>query len=304
VGQRFIRLGLNPDIGKHITAVVQVVVDDSFKANTVVFRSLRQRIQNQVTVQHLALNFKCGVHLGNLIRKSLVLSIPGFWSTVVRLGHLFSLCRFRRLFIQTMRSVIAANFAWVPVASLPANSVACNLNARNALNLWSDEPGDKPSKRFLDLMALLVLISILITTWQKMFERINLRTCRTFFGFIDVCEILTSPTVTILRSSWLFSLMFTTFFCNNWVHAPRTWTTVTYRSIKLHIFVYRAAPPAASPLPKLCKKHSKCSNDVSTQAMTRHCCTGLNTQSPPTISCRMLVSECISGSFSVSLCND
>ena len=162
MGHRFLSLGLNPDVGKHITAVVQIVVDDSFKANAVVFRSLRRRILNQATVQHLALNLKCAMHLGNLVRKNLALSVPGYWSTVVRLGHLFDLCRFRRLFIQTMRSVVAASFAWVPVASLPADSSTCNLNSRNALHLWTDEPGDKVSKRFRDLMVLLVLLLILI----------------------------------------------------------------------------------------------------------------------------------------------
>ena len=162
MGHRFLSLGLNPDVGKHITAVVQIVVDDSFKANAVVFRSLRRRILNQATVQHLALNLKCAMHLGNLVRKNLALSVPGYWSTVVRLGHLFDLGRFRRLFIQTMRSVVAASFAWVPVASLPADSSTCNLNSRNALHLWTDEPGDKVSKRFRDLMVLLVLFLILI----------------------------------------------------------------------------------------------------------------------------------------------
>lgn len=157
MGQRFLNLGLNPDATEHIPAIVQVIIDDSFKANTVVFRAIRQRIQNQPVVKHLALNFKCSIHLANLVRKSLMLSVPGHWSTVVRLGHLFSVSRFRRLFMQTMRSILAASFTWVPVAVLPPDACSWSFKAKDSLRLWSDRAGDRPSKRFLDLMALLVL---------------------------------------------------------------------------------------------------------------------------------------------------
>lgn len=157
MGQRFLNLGLNPDAAQHIPAIVQVIVDDSFKANAVVFRAIRQRIQNQPVVKHLALNFKCSIHLANLVRKWLTLSVPGHWSTIVRLGHLFSVSRFRRLFTQTMRSVLAASFSWVPVAVLPPDACSWSIKARNSLRLWSDKAGDRPSKRFLELMALLVL---------------------------------------------------------------------------------------------------------------------------------------------------
>jgi hypothetical protein len=154
VGHRFLNLGLNPQVDQCIPLVVQCVCDDSFRANAVVFREIRKKVQEQAEVRHLALNMKCSIHLGNLIRKSLVLSIPGYWSTVVRLGHLFQLSRFRRRFKAAMNYVVETSFQWIPVFEFP-NEITTWTNSRaDALNLWTDEPGSKPSKRFLDLMAL------------------------------------------------------------------------------------------------------------------------------------------------------
>jgi hypothetical protein len=156
VGKRFVNLGLNPSLGDGVASTVQCVCDDSFRANAVVFREIRKRVVAQTDCRHMAINFKCNIHLGNLIRKSLVLAIPGYWTTVVRLGHLFELSRFRQQFSKTMSSIIAASFNWVPVASFSTDMKTWYNQSLTALDLWKDEPGQKSSKRYNDLMALIV----------------------------------------------------------------------------------------------------------------------------------------------------
>jgi hypothetical protein len=158
VGQRFVNLGLNAAVDTKIPIIVECLIDDSFKANSLVFKEIRRRIVAQDKVRHLALNVKCQIHLCNLIRKTLVLSTPGYWSSVVRLGHLFEVARFRRLFSLAMNGVIEANFCYIPVFALPSQASMWNCQARSKLNLWSDDPGSKPSKRYLELMSLLANI--------------------------------------------------------------------------------------------------------------------------------------------------
>jgi hypothetical protein len=155
VGERFLRLGLNPAAAQAIPVIVQCVTDDSFRANAVVFREIRGMISAQQSPRHLALNMKCAIHLGNLIRKSLVLSINGYWTTVVRLGHLFELSRFRRSFVEAMRSVIQSSFSWVPVFALPAGMPSWSNQTLELLGLWADEPGSKVTNRYSKLMNLI-----------------------------------------------------------------------------------------------------------------------------------------------------
>lgn len=173
VGQRFLNLGLNPSLGNGVACTVQCVCDDSFRANAVVFREIRKRVVAQTDCRHMAINLKCNVHLGNLIRKSLVLAIPGYWTTVVRLGHLFELSRFRQQFAKMMSTIIAASFNWVPVASLSIEMKNWYNQSLTALDLWKDEPGQKASKRYIDMMALIVpclkikdISSLLVTFYQ------------------------------------------------------------------------------------------------------------------------------------------
>ena len=139
---------------QEVPLFIQSICDDSFRANAVVFRQIRQRIQSQSEIRHVALNTKCGIHLGNLIRKSLVLSVPGFWSTVVRLGHLFEVSRFRTRFKASMKMVLESCFEWVPVQQLPPESKNWAMQKMTLLSLWNDDPGARPSKRFLDLLRL------------------------------------------------------------------------------------------------------------------------------------------------------
>lgn len=156
VGQRFLNLGFNPTAAESIPVIVQCITDDSFRANAVVFREIRRMVCVQQSPRHLAINLKCAIHLGNLIRKSLVLSINGYWTTVVRLGHLFELSKFRKSFVEAMRSVIQSSFSWVPVFALPAGMSSWSNQTLDLLGLWSDEPGSKASKRYSNLMSLIV----------------------------------------------------------------------------------------------------------------------------------------------------
>ena len=77
----------------------EVMIGDALKANDSAWKleeSLLATRRAGGEPRILGLRMKCLVHQLNLIRKPAVLSLPAYWTTLVRLGHLFESFSFRK----------------------------------------------------------------------------------------------------------------------------------------------------------------------------------------------------------------
>eukprot|EP00438_Fugacium_kawagutii_P035643 Skav208359 [mRNA] locus=scaffold1964:342073:343149:+ [translate_table: standard] len=89
----------------------EVLVGDALKANQASWRVERAMLQNhreQSDGRLLGINLKCIVHTLNLVRKPMALSIPGYWSTLVRFSHLMESYSFRTGFTAALLRVLQA----------------------------------------------------------------------------------------------------------------------------------------------------------------------------------------------------
>ena len=100
MGHMMMSCGLRPsDLASgNDTIKTEVLVGDALKANVAAWRVERATLLDRAAGQILGLHVKCLVHQVNLVRKPLVLSIPGFWANLVRLGHMFEQYSFRKAF--------------------------------------------------------------------------------------------------------------------------------------------------------------------------------------------------------------
>ena len=67
----------------------------------------------------LAMHVTCNIHKLSLVRKPLVLSVPHYWSSLVRLAHLFEARSFKQRFREALASTIIESFRRVEVQQLP-----------------------------------------------------------------------------------------------------------------------------------------------------------------------------------------
>ena len=135
---------MDPRCCDKIPFSVLILCDDSLRANTVVFNELRRLIGEQENVKHAVLNFKCGLHSVSLTRRPIALSIPNYWTTLVRLGHLFESGSYRFDFCKAMDEVIETSFRRVPVDSLPAKHQDWKDQRANVLNINRELSGKCP----------------------------------------------------------------------------------------------------------------------------------------------------------------
>ena len=87
----------------------QVMVGDSLKTNDAIFKHEQQALAKQDMKRRLAIRVRCQLHQLCLVRRPLVLSVARFWTTMVRLGHLFEQYSFKKqlalALIQILRAV-------------------------------------------------------------------------------------------------------------------------------------------------------------------------------------------------------
>lgn len=127
VSYRFCMLGMASQLLRRVAIQGVCVCMDALATNQAVLKRLRLQIQ-----QHHAergcqeqifpmLAVLCEIHGLALARKSLVSSLPGFWSSVVRLAHLFEVGNFRLQFRRCLVAVIVQSYKYIPVPELPPN---------------------------------------------------------------------------------------------------------------------------------------------------------------------------------------
>lgn len=76
----------------------QAMIGDALKTNDAVFKREREIVarHNQSSNGRLAIRLKCQLHQLCLVRRPIVMSTNRFWTTLVRLGHLFEQWSFRK----------------------------------------------------------------------------------------------------------------------------------------------------------------------------------------------------------------
>lgn len=97
------------DLVKAAQWKTQVFVGDAVPTNMAVFqieRDIIQRVRESGERRVLALHFKCFLHQVNLVRKPAALTCEGFWTSLVRLAHLFEGHSFKRQFAFALLQVL------------------------------------------------------------------------------------------------------------------------------------------------------------------------------------------------------
>lgn len=92
------------------------------------------------------LQVKCLIHQVCLTRKTLALGFGGYWSTLVRLGHLFESHSFRRKFYLGIAKLITDNFEYILLQELPPSITAWKMTKINELRMFSDSGSSANSR--------------------------------------------------------------------------------------------------------------------------------------------------------------
>ena len=125
VGQLLSRFGVKTPKARFRT---YIFIGDSLRANNSAFRRESARLAKQRQeaseagqdcLPHMSLQLHCMVHAVCLIRKPAVLAIRRFWTTLVRLAHLFESVQFRKSVASCMSSILSANFVCIQSPNLP-----------------------------------------------------------------------------------------------------------------------------------------------------------------------------------------
>lgn len=113
------------DLTKMVPIQCVVLMFDSLKSNLAMLKLIREAVhlqrQNNTADRTLYPMFAqcCLLHQLSLARNPLLLGFGNFWSSVVRLGHLFENQNFRKQFRASMVHVLCESFACITVVDLP-----------------------------------------------------------------------------------------------------------------------------------------------------------------------------------------
>lgn len=87
---------------------VHVLVGDALPTNDALFKLERRILVSRKEERRLALRVKCALHQLSLVRKVAVLSVDSFWTTLVRLSHLFEQFTFKKRFSMALVQILNA----------------------------------------------------------------------------------------------------------------------------------------------------------------------------------------------------
>jgi hypothetical protein len=101
---------------------------DSLKTNNAVLKSLRRlavthaQKQTDGEPQQIfpMIAARCGLHQVALCRKGLLFHFSAYWSTIVRLAHLFEANTFRNQFRKALIQVVSSSFDYIVVSEMPS----------------------------------------------------------------------------------------------------------------------------------------------------------------------------------------
>ena len=165
VGWRLRPWGIPSDILKTVRNHTFIFVGDALPVNTAVCKFLTQCLQRPGPTQSTVLQIQCNIHQVSLTRKTVVLGFGGYWSTLVRMGHLWESHTFRQRFQACMAKIIQENFQYIRVQSLPPEAFNWSQRKIDSLRMYLDighqgcggsrgNKRDKPSTRLKVLVKL------------------------------------------------------------------------------------------------------------------------------------------------------
>ena len=129
VGSRFQSFKLAADLAERVPIQALFICWDSLITNISVLKDIRSSVhnkhqsQNGTNDRHVypVLAVCCLIHQLALSRKCILMGWPHFWSSVVRLGHLFEVQSFRAQFRRAILAEVSESFQYIPIASPPEN---------------------------------------------------------------------------------------------------------------------------------------------------------------------------------------
>ncbi len=161
VGWRFRAFDLDPNIFMNVRRHVFILVGDANKVNDSMFSHMARAVHEHGNSNKIncvaAFQVQCLIHQACLTRKHLALGFDSYWSTLVRLGHLFESRTFRKRFYAAVTKVVRDHFDFFRVQELPAEAHVWKEAKINGLKLFSDAGGrsGKMSRRYKTLQQIL-----------------------------------------------------------------------------------------------------------------------------------------------------
>ena len=144
VSDRFRSFHIPQTILSDVPINATLCCSDALKTNVAVVK----RIRSATHSKHMSdgygaicpfLPVQCCIHQLALTRRPiLVTGLPGLWSSIVRLGHLFEVASFRQQFRHALTKTISESFRYVAVPEVPADSADWKAQRIQMLGLSSN----------------------------------------------------------------------------------------------------------------------------------------------------------------------
>ena len=152
VARRFQQFGLAVKLSKEVTIQTVCCCFDSLVTNLAMLKRVRIAVhKKQQATGHTTiypfLGIQCQIHQLALTRKPLLSGFVGFWSSIVRLAHLFEIHSFRAQFRSALLQIIAESFSFIPCAQVPSISDAWMQRRKEVLQ-FGPAQGDRPGQNY------------------------------------------------------------------------------------------------------------------------------------------------------------
>ena len=162
MGQRLLSWGVPAALFRHVKRQTFIFISDALKTNDTLFRELSKVVQSCMLQPEspisednrpktAALQIHCNIHQVSLTRRTLVLGFDGYWSSLVRLGHLFEGHSFRQRFQASLVQIVRESFRYMQCSELPPEAATWRQQAIQQLRLHSNDGPAKLSKRLLNI---------------------------------------------------------------------------------------------------------------------------------------------------------
>lgn len=141
VGWRLQCWGVPSNLSQRVKQHTFVYMGDALRVNDAVFRHFVQTIHDQgskTSTATCALQIHCSIHQLSLTRRYVALGFEGYFSQLVRLGHLFESHGFRSKFQVAMTKLIQQHFTYVRVTQLPPEATEYYAIKVQELRLHTD----------------------------------------------------------------------------------------------------------------------------------------------------------------------
>lgn len=151
VSERFQLFGIDASSTAAIPIQATLLCWDSLVTNMAILKKLRLSVyikhqHDGIAALYPLLAVVCMLHQCALARKPIVYHYPGFWSSLVRLGHLFEVCSFRQQFKSALITLICNNFRVVTVSTLPACVKEWRQKRNSLCGLLGSDPSYSPKR--------------------------------------------------------------------------------------------------------------------------------------------------------------